>query len=307
MRARAKDSWPGAARVQPMGQRHVIVQVQPQRRSDAMAAHQLNVRHPEVGPDPAPAQQTRPRRSLVRSGPSTLAIDIGGTHLKAVVLGPDGSMLVDEVVVATPHPCPPRVLLKATDRMIQALPGFDRVSVGFPGVVRAGTIITAPHLGTRSWHRFPLADTLAARLDRPVRVLNDADVQGFGLITGQGLEMVLTLGTGAGTALFRDGELMPHLELAHHPIHNDLTYDEYIGADALNRKGVKKWRRRVHRTIAILRSLVNYDILHIGGGNAGKIIDPPQDVRIGRNQAGLTGGIRLWQSDPQHWPHRRRH
>jgi polyphosphate glucokinase len=87
---------------------------------------------------------------------------------------------------------------------------------------------------------------------------------------------------------------MPHLELAHHPIHNDQTYDEYIGDAALHRKGAKKWSRRVHKTIAILRSLVHYDVLHIGGGNASKFIDPPADVKIGSNQAGLTGGIRLW-------------
>jgi polyphosphate glucokinase len=171
---------------------------------------------------------------------------------------------------------------------------FDRVSVGFPGFVRRGTIVTAPHLGTKPWQDFALADVLAAQLRKPVRVLNDADVQGFGLIRGRGLEMVLTLGTGAGTALFREGDLMPHLELAHHPIHNNQTYDEYIGDAALHRKGAKKWSRRVHKTIVILRSLVHYDVLHIGGGNASKFIDPPTDVKIGSNQAGLTGGIRLW-------------
>ena len=72
---------------------------------------------------------------------------------------------------------------------------------------------------------------------------------------------------------------MPHLELAHHPIHNNQTYDEYIGDAALHRKGAKKWSRRVHKTIAILRSLVHYDLLHIGGGNASKFIDSPADVK----------------------------
>jgi polyphosphate glucokinase len=230
-------------------------------------------------------------------GPHTLAIDIGGTHLKAVVLSPKGKMLVDEVFIDTPHPCPPKILLKATDKLIRTLPAFDRVSVGFPGFVRRGTIVTASHLGTRSWQGFALANSLTARFGKPVRVLNDADVQGFGLIRGRGLEMVLTLGTGVGTALFRAGDLMPHLELAHHPIHNNQTYDEYIGDETLHRKGAKKWSRRVHDIIAILRSLVHYDLLHIGGGNASKIIDPPGDVKIGSNQAGLTGGIRLWDID----------
>lgn len=233
------------------------------------------------------------------AGDHTLAIDVGGTHLKAVVLGPKGKMIADEVVLETPHPCPPDTLLKKIDKLVDSLPAFDRVSVGFPGFVRHGIIVTAPHLGTKSWENFALADALALRLATPVRVLNDADVQGFGLIQGRDLEMVLTLGTGAGTALFRDGDLMPHLELAHHPIHKSHTYDDYIGNDALLRKGVKKWNLRIHKTIVILRSLVHYDLLHIGGGNASNIIDPPSDVRIGTNHAGLTGGIRLWDGDGQ--------
>jgi polyphosphate glucokinase len=235
-----------------------------------------------------------PKHPTSSAGPRTLAIDVGGTHLKAVLLSGKGKMIADEVVIDTPHPCPPKTFLKSVDRLISTLPTFDRVSVGFPGFVRRGTIVTAPHLGTKPWQDFALADDLAERLGKPVRVLNDADVQGFGLIRGRGLEMVLTLGTGAGTALFREGDLMPHLELAHHPIHNNKTYDEYIGDAALHRKGAKKWSRRVHKTIAILRSLVHYDLLHIGGGNASKFIDPPADVKIGSNQAGLTGGIRLW-------------
>jgi len=244
--------------------------------------------------------QAKPRPAKHASSaerPRTLAIDVGGTHLKAVVLSPKGKLLVEEMFIDTPHPCPPNTLLKAIDRFVATLPAFDRVSIGFPGFVRRGIIVTAPHLGTRPWKDFALAEALTTRLAKPVRVLNDADVQGFGLIQGRGLEMVLTLGTGVGTALFRDGDLMPHLELAHHPIHNNKTYDEYIGDDALHRKGVKKWSRRVHKTITILRSLVHYDVLHVGGGNASKIADPPDDVKIGSNQAGLTGGIRLWDSD----------
>ena len=240
------------------------------------------------------AKRPSTKNSDSPAGPHTLAIDVGGTHLKAALLSAKGKMIADEVVIDTPHPCPPKTFLKLVDKLIGALPMFDRVSVGFPGFVRRGTIVTAPHLGTKPWQDFALADVLAERFGKPVRVLNDADVQGFGLIQGRGLEMVLTLGTGAGTALFREGDLMPHLELAHHPIHNNQTYDEYVGDAALHRKGAKKWSRRVHKAIVILRSLVHYDVLHIGGGNASKFIDPPTDVKIGSNQAGLTGGIRLW-------------
>jgi polyphosphate glucokinase len=130
-------------------------------------------------------------------------------------------------------------------------------------------------------------------------VLNDADVQGFGAIRGQGVEMVLTLGTGAGTALFRDGEIMPHLELAHHPVSGNKTYDEYIGNAARKKKGRKAWTKRVAKCIDILREVVHFDHLYIGGGNAKDITFPlPPDVTIVPNSDGLTGGIRLWRKDP---------
>jgi polyphosphate glucokinase len=144
---------------------------------------------------------------------------------------------------------------------------------------------------------FPFAAALSKRLGQPVRLLNDAEVQGFGIVTGKGLEVVLTLGTGAGTAVFRDGVLMPHLEFAQHPIHDDQTYNDYIGSKALQRKGVKKWSRRVRKTIKILASLLHYDKLYLGGGDGSKVIRPPGDVQIASNQTGITGGIRLWDAD----------
>jgi polyphosphate glucokinase len=229
-------------------------------------------------------------------GPATLAIDIGGTGLKASLLDSTGRMLRDEVRIATPHPCTPNILLDTLEDLVAPLQPYDRISVGFPGVVREGVVMTAPHLGNRRWKGIPFAATLAMRLKRPVRMINDAEVQGMGLITGHGLELVLTLGTGAGTALFRDGELMPHLELAQHPIHGGHTYDDYIGNRALRKKGRKHWNRRVLKAIKILRVLLNFDVLHIGGGNAVNLGKLPKNVKVGSNVAGITGGIRLWNA-----------
>jgi len=228
---------------------------------------------------------------------STLSIDIGGTNLKASVLDRKGKMLVDRVHLATPYPCSPKILLKTLADLVAPLPSFDRISVGFPGVIRDGKTLTAPHFGKRLWRDFPLAAALSKRLGKPVRLLNDADVQGLGVVKGRGVEVVLTLGTGAGTAVFRDGVLMPHLELAQHPIHLKKTYDDYVGSKALRRKGAKKWSCHVRKTIKILNSLLHYDKLYLGGGNAGKVIRPPRDVRIVSNQAGITGGIRLWDAN----------
>lgn len=237
-------------------------------------------------------QSARPTNTI-----DTLAIDIGGTGLKASVLDGAGKMLTDSVRVATPYPCPPPILLNALVDLVAPLPPFARISIGFPGVIHDGKVITAPHFGNKIWKEFPLAAALSKRLGKPARLLNDAEVQGFGAIAGRGLEVMLTLGTGAGTAIFRDGDLMPHLELAQHPIHDNMTYNDYIGGKALLHKGAKKWSRRVRKAMKILYSLLHYDALYLGGGNAVKVINPPDDVRIVSNQAGITGGIRLWDTD----------
>jgi polyphosphate glucokinase len=232
--------------------------------------------------------------------PLTLAIDIGGTGIKAALLDDAGSLIGERQRVPTPpKPVSPEDLVRAIDQVAGPLGTYERVSVGFPGYVREGRVITAPNLGTDSLAGFDLQSVLAEHLGKPVRVLNDADVQGFGAIKGQGVEMVLTLGTGAGTALFRDGEIMPHLELAHHPVSGNKTYDEYVGNAARKRKGRKAWNKRVAKVIHILREVVRFDHLYIGGGNAKDIHFPlPPDVTIVPNTDGLTGGIRLWRKDP---------
>jgi polyphosphate glucokinase len=243
-------------------------------------------------PEPA-AEKTRgtPRGR----GPHTLAIDIGGTALKASVLDRDGRMVVERVRLPTPYPCPPKVMLRALAELVTPLPAFDRISIGFPGVVRDGHVVTAPHFGNKAWHGYPLEAAMAQRLERPARLLNDAEVQGLGIVAGRGLEVVLTLGTGVGSAVFADGWLAPHLELAQHPLYNGDTYNEYVGNEALHRHGKRKWNRRVLKVIAAVESLLHYDVLYLGGGNARHLtVGPPRKVRIASNYSGITGGIHLW-------------
>jgi polyphosphate glucokinase len=229
--------------------------------------------------------------------PRTLAIDIGGTGIKAALLDPAGQIISDRVRVPTPpQPLTPEQLVGAIEQAATPLGGFDRVSVGFPGYVRNGRVLTAPHLGTETLANLDLQSVLAERWKKPVRVLNDADVQGYGAISGRGLEMVLTLGTGAGTAIFSDGHVLPHLELAHHPVRRKKTYDDYIGNAALRIKGKKRWNKHVARVIGILRTVVQFDHLYLGGGNARHVALPlPPDVSIVPNTDGLTGGIGLWR------------
>jgi polyphosphate glucokinase len=254
------------------------------------------------------SSRTPERGARDRRGPSpgpgrhTLAIDIGGTALKASVLDRDGRMTVERVRVPTPYPCSPKILLSALAKLTAPLPSFDRISIGFPGVVRGGHVVTAPHFGTKAWRGYPLAAALARRLGSPARLLNDAEVQGLGIIAGRGLEVVLTLGTGIGSAVFADGRLAPHLELSQHPLHNGETYNQYAGIEALSRHGRKKWSRRVLKTIRVVDSLLHYDMLYLGGGNARHLtVDLPQNVRIVSNDNGITGGIHLW--DEAVWHH----
>ena len=228
-------------------------------------------------------------------GPITLAIDIGGTRLKCGLLDRVGGMIGDRVRTDTPTPAPPAAVLGALGTLIPQVAGFDRVSVGFPGVVRAGKVLTAPNLGNKAWHGFDLAAALRDRLNKPVRMLNDASVQGLGVITGHGLECVITLGTGFGFALYHDGHLAPHLEMGQHNARKKKTYDEYVGNAALHDAGVKKWNRRVRRAIDQIATLTTFDTLYIGGGNAKLIdFDLPTGVQVVSNDAGITGGVRLW-------------
>jgi polyphosphate glucokinase len=226
-----------------------------------------------------------------------LGIDIGGSYLKAAVVDARGRMLTDRLKLKTPDPCPPKVMVRALLQLVRPLSGYNHLAIGFPGVVRGGRVLTAPHWGNSTWADFALASTLSQRLgNMPARLINDAEMQGLAVIRGQGLELVLTLGTGAGTGLFRDGQIMPHLELAHHPLHKSDTYNDYVGDAARKMIGRKRWNKRVAYTIEVLSALLNYDHLFIGGGNATRInIRLPDNASLVSNDAGIDGGAALWR------------
>jgi polyphosphate glucokinase len=231
------------------------------------------------------------------AGPLTLAIDVGGTHLKAAVLSPAGVMSTGPVHIETPHPGTPDAVIEGLYELVQPLGRFQRISIGFPGVVRSGRILTAPNLGNEAWRDFALAKTLTERLGAPARLANDATVQGLGVISGRGRECVITLGTGMGFALFEDGIPGPHLELSQHPVRGRKTYDRYIGNAALHEVGRKRWNRRVRKAIGCIATLTSFDMLYIGGGNSRNVQgELPDKVRIVSNEAGITGGIRLWDA-----------
>lgn len=224
----------------------------------------------------------------------TLAIDIGGTGVKALILDQAGGMLTDRARVETPRPATPDAVIGAIDALVRPLGAYDRVSVGFPGVIVDGVVKTAHNLH-EDWVDVPLAKVLSERLGKPARVLNDAGVQGYGVVSGQGVEMLLTFGTGMGCALYLDGKYVPNLELAHHPFKKGLTYEEYVGAQALEQVGKKRWNKRVRRVVEQVLPIWNPARLYLGGGNAKHIkVVLPDNVEIVSNVAGLLGGIKLW-------------
>jgi polyphosphate glucokinase len=254
---------------------------------------------------------TSPAASL-SAGPTTLAIDVGGTGLKASVLDGNGQKIVPRVRTETPYPCPPRVLVRTLDRLTHELAAWERVSVGFPGFVRHGRVLTAPNLSTKrgpgsplsrklvdAWAGFPLATELESRLRAPTRLANDADMQGLAVIVGGGLELVLTLGTGLGTAVFLDGVPTPHLELALMPFHGKGTFQDHLGNKTRRRIGNRQWSERVQEAVEMFEALLHYDRLYVGGGNAKKLtVDLGHRAQLVENTAGIFGGIKLWEIPP---------
>jgi polyphosphate glucokinase len=228
-------------------------------------------------------------------GPNTLCVDVGGTGIKIIVLDGVGRPLCERQRVDTPRPATPASVLGAIQELIKLMPAFDRVSVGFPGVVKRNVVYTAPNLDD-GWAGYELGAELEKITGQPTRVLNDAGVQGYGAIGGQGVEMILTLGTGMGCALFINGIYAPNIELAHHPLRKGKTYEEYIDNKTLEEIGRKRWNKRLRRVINQVLPIFNPDVLYLGGGNAKKISgELPAQVKIVENLAGLLGGIALWR------------
>jgi polyphosphate glucokinase len=285
----------------------------PDTNADTPAGVPAKTPAPTSAPTAGAATETTAKGPAAKAdpaeGPFTLAIDVGGTGLKASVLDPKGVMMADRVRIPTSYPCPPDGLVTALYDLVQSLPPYDRVSVGFPGMVRDGVVLTAPAFTTvagpgsktspelvQAWAGFPLADAVAARFERPTKAANDADLQGSAVVTGHGLEFVITLGTGFGTAMFHKGRLLPHLEIAHQPFRKGQTYNEALGDAARKKIGKAKWSKRVRDAVDNLHALMFFDHLYVGGGNAKHLtIDLGPKATIVPNTAGILGGIKLWE------------
>jgi polyphosphate glucokinase len=242
---------------------------------------------------------SRTSRGSVRTNPGfshpiTLAVDIGGSGMKVMALDAKGAPLSDRLRVPTPEPATPERILAALEDMRKQTPACDRASVGFPGVIKHGVTLTAVNLHPK-WDGFLLQAILEKRWKMPVLLVNDAAVQGYGAIKGKDVELVLTLGTGMGSALFTNGHLCAGLELGHHPWRKGKTYEDYLGRKGLEKYGKKHWNRLLAKAIEQTAHTFNWDHLYIGGGNA-RLIDfkLPENVSIISNEDGLFGGVAVW-------------
>ena len=238
------------------------------------------------------------KSSIASTTKKTLSIDIGGYHIKATVLDARGRELTAFQSIVTPKPATPEKVLDAVKTLAVDFPPYDRISAGFPGYVKDGVVHTAPNLDNQSWSQFNLSEKLSEALGKPARVVNDADLLGLGVAKGKGLEMMITLGTGFGTAFINDGMLLPHIELAHHPVTTKETYDDYVGERGFEAVGLIKWNKRMQRVINILKTVFNYDFLYIGGGNSANLnFKLDKNVKIVTNEDGIEGGLALWEQD----------
>jgi polyphosphate glucokinase len=239
-----------------------------------------------------------PLASTESTLPITMSIDIGGSGLKAMLLDAAGKPVSERQRVLTPEVPTPDAILAGLDELRKLMGHFDRVSIGFPGVIKSGTTWTAANLHP-SWVAFPLQASLEKRWKKPVRVCNDAAVQGYGAIQGKGVEMALTLGTGMGSSLFTNGHLCPGLELGHHPWRKKgMTYEDYLGRRGLDKFGKARWNDFLQAAIKQTQATFNWDHLYLGGGNTKKILfTPGPNVSIVSNETGLLGGVALWRFD----------
>jgi len=226
-----------------------------------------------------------------------LSVDIGGSNIKACLLSPEGTALSEYTKLPTPSKATPEAVLVVIKQLAATMGEFSQISVGFPGYVKLGVVYTAPNLAKGKWINIEFAQMVSDLIGKPVRLINDADQQGLGLVEGKGFEIVLTFGTGLGTALLYDGDLLPHLELSHMPVTPTKDYDDYIGDKALKKLGLKEWNERVIKVLETYKTVFNYDKLYLSGGNA-KFIDfkLADNIKIVSNREGIKGGAKLWRA-----------
>ena len=212
-----------------------------------------------------------------------LAIDVGGSHVKVRVSGRE------EVRAFESGPTLTAAEMVAGVRQLTGEWTYGVVSIGYPGIVVHGKILTEPHNLGAGWVGF----NFRKAFDRPTRVINDAAMQAIGSYQG-GRMLFLGFGTGLGSALIVDG-VVESMELAHMNYKKGKTYEEYVGDAGRRKLGSKKWRHAVEDIVESLRAALEADYVVLGGGNARKLKKMPKGATLGDNEFAFRGGFRMWR------------
>jgi polyphosphate glucokinase len=214
-----------------------------------------------------------------------LVLDVGGTHVKALVSGEKVARAFDSGPDLVP-----KSMVAQTTRLVDGW-HYDVLSIGYPGPLLQNRPVAEPHNLGRGWIGFDFEKAFG----HPVKVVNDAAMQALGSYQG-GKMLFLGLGTGLGSALVVEGIVEP-MELSHLP-YRKKTYEHYVGEKGLKREGKAKWRRLVEDVVTRLVDALEPDDVVLGGGNARLLKELPPKCRLGNNANAFLGGFRLWESSP---------
>jgi predicted NBD/HSP70 family sugar kinase len=213
--------------------------------------------------------------------PAVLTVDVGGSHVKAVLNGVDERRRFVSGPKMTAAEMVEGVIEQTADWE------FVGVSVGVPAPVVQGKVVREPVNLGKGWAGFDFEKEFG----KPTKVINDAAMQALGSYEG-GRMLFLGLGTGLGTTLIVDGVVAP-MELGHLP-YRKATYEDYVGEAGLERDGHKRWKKHVVETIGHLSDALLPDYVVLGGGNASELGELPENCRLGHNEDAFLGGFRLW-------------
>ncbi len=234
-----------------------------------------------------------------------LGIDVGGTGIKvAIVDTATGDLLSERIRIATPRPATPKAIGSALQALVRQLKWSGPIGMGFPAAIQHGIARTAANID-KSFIGLPVAEYFSAQTGCPVFVANDADVAGmaemrFGAGSDvRGVVLIVTIGTGLGTALFSNGHLLPNTELGHILLENGAEAERYASEAVRITKKLKwkEWGKRFNLYLTTMESLLWPDLIILGGGVSRKLekfapmisVRSPVVAASFLNQAGLVG------------------
>jgi len=241
-----------------------------------------------------------------------LGIDVGGSGIKAAIVETtSGELLSERIRIETPRPATPQAIGKALQTLLKQMEWNGPVGIGFPAAIQHGITRTAANID-KSFIGLPITEYFSTQTNCPVYIANDADVAGmtemrFGAGKGiNGVVLIVTIGTGLGTALFTGGHLLPNTELGHIFLDNGVEAERYAAESVRISKKLKwkEWGKRFDHYLASMERLLWPDLIILGGGVSKKLekfapmitIRTPVVAASFLNQAGIVGAALFAES-----------